>query len=109
MNDDFNTPVALSILFQISHALNKTREPRLANTLRKLAAVLGLLQTSADFFLQASNKADKESIETMIRERIEARATKNWAKADEIRNHLLSMGIELEDTAENTTWRKRVD
>ncbi|MDP1604190.1 MAG: cysteine--tRNA ligase [Legionella sp.] len=110
MNDDFNTPVALSILFQLSHEVNKTREPRLANTLKKLAEVLGLLQSPADLFLQAGIKdVDKEMIETLINERLEARAAKNWAKADELRNILLELGIELEDGAGSTTWRKKTE
>jgi cysteinyl-tRNA synthetase len=110
MSDDFNTPVALSILFQLSHEVNKTRDPRLANTLKKLAEVLGLLQSPSDLFLQAGiNDVDKDMIETLINERFEARVAKKWAKADEIRNTLLELGIELEDGASGTTWRKKAE
>lgn len=109
MNDDFNTPVALAVLFQLSHELNKTKNPNLAYTLKKLGAVLGLLQHSAEDFLQAglSSDMDKLSIETFIQERLDAKASKNWQKADEIRAVLLEQGIELEDSAQGTTWRKK--
>lgn len=109
MNDDFNTPVALAVLFQLSHELNKTKNPNLAYTLKTLGAVLGLLQHSAEDFLQSglSSDMDKLSIETFIQERLDAKASKNWQKADEIRAVLLEQGIELEDNAQGTTWRKK--
>lgn len=108
MNDDFNTPVALSVLFQLSHELNKTKKPQLASTLRKLAAVLGILQSSAEDFLQAGLgvEVSKETIEQLIQDRLQARAEKNWSKADEIRSTLLEYGIELEDSVQGTSWRK---
>jgi cysteinyl-tRNA synthetase len=110
MNDDFNTAIALSVLFQLSHELNKTRSPRLANTLKQLAGVLGLLEHSPEDFLQAGmTDIDKEMIDALIAERMESKAQKNWGRADEIRNKLLGYGIELEDTAQGTTWRKKAD
>ncbi|MFC3908459.1 cysteine--tRNA ligase [Legionella dresdenensis] len=110
MNDDFNTPVALSVLFQLSHELNKTRQPHLAATLRKLASTLGLLQILPEQFLQAGLESiDRQSIEKLIKERLEARARKDWARADEIRDTLAGHGIELEDGAQGTSWRKRAE
>ena len=106
MNDDFNTPVALSVLFQLSHEINRTKSPTLAATLKHLAGTLGLLQEVAEKFLQAG-LADEETndVNKLIEERLQARSAKDWAKADDIRKTLLARGIELEDGAEGTTWR----
>ena len=109
MNDDFNTPVALSVLFDLSHEVNKTNEIRLAATLKQLAGVLGLLQGSpTDFFKLGVDDAEKVRIAQLIAERTEARVTKNWARSDEIRTLLLNEGIELEDGPEGTVWRRKV-
>lgn len=108
MNDDFNTPIALSVLFELTHEVNKTNSPVLAATLKHLAAILGLLQSDPTAFLQAGfSELDKESIETLIAERIQARSEKNWQRADEIRAELLQKGIEIEDGPQGTTWRVR--
>lgn len=110
MNDDVNTPVALSILFSLSHELNRTGDIILAATLKKLAGVLGLLQGSPEVFLQSGlSDTDTETVEKLINERLQARAEKNWQRADEIRDALLGLGIELEDSSAGTTWRKRLD
>ncbi|HAU0996332.1 TPA: cysteine--tRNA ligase [Legionella pneumophila] len=107
MNDDFNTPVALSVLFQLAHEVNKSNSPALAQTLKNLAGILGFLQKDPESFLQ-SGLAEEEKlvIEQLIAERLQARAERNWAKADQIRADLLSKGIELEDGATGTTWRR---
>lgn len=107
MDDDFNTPLAISVLFQLSHELNKNNAPSLAATLKHLAGVLGLLHAEPEAFLQSGlADTDKEGIELLIAERLHARAEKNWARADQIRAELLSQGVELEDGAQGTTWRK---
>lgn len=107
MNDDFNTPIALSVLFQLSHEINKTKSAKLAATLKHLAGTLGLLQESAERFLQAGLASeDMDGIEKLVEERLQARVNKDWARADEIRKILLEQGIELEDGAEGTTWRR---
>ncbi|ETO92916.1 cysteine--tRNA ligase [Legionella oakridgensis] len=107
MNDDFNTPEALSVLFQLSHEINKTKSPMLAATLKQLAEILGLLQESPELFLQAGlADEDKEVIEKLIEQRNEARQNRAWARADEIRQLLLEQGIELEDGPQGTTWRR---
>ncbi|RMX21126.1 cysteine--tRNA ligase [Legionella jordanis] len=108
MNDDFNTPKALSVLFQLSHELNKNNSPVLAYTLKYLASLLGLLQSSPEEFLQAGlADQDKERIEQLIQERLQARSERNWAKADEIRKLLTEEGIELEDKPNGTSWRRK--
>jgi cysteinyl-tRNA synthetase len=110
MNDDFNTPVALSVLFQLSHEINKTNSPKLAYTLKKLGSVLGILQVSPELFFQAGLlDNEKAYIEKLIQERLQARAERNWARGDEIRVILAKKGIELEDGADGTTWRRRIE
>ncbi|HAT1660317.1 TPA: cysteine--tRNA ligase [Legionella pneumophila] len=107
MNDDFNTPVALSVLFQLAHEVNKSNSPVLANTLKNLAGILGVLQQAPESFLQSGlAEEEKLAIEQLIAERLQARAERNWSKADQIRADLLSKGIELEDGATGTTWRR---
>lgn len=107
MNDDFNTPTALSILFQLSHELNKTRDPALAYTLKKLADILGLLQSHPESFLNADiSTEDRKEIEALIAERSLARTAKDWQKSDDIRDNLAKKGIELKDNPEGTRWRK---
>lgn len=110
MNDDFNTPIALSVLFQISHEINKENSPILIRTLRHLGGVMGLLQQNPISFLQ-SGLADNERsvIDELIAERLQARKERNWSRADQIRDELLSRGIELEDGTQGTTWRKISD
>lgn len=107
MNDDFNTPVALAVLFELSHEVNKTNSQQLAATLIHLALILGLLQSPPESFLQAGLQNDeKAEIEQLIQQRLQARESRNWAKADEIRNQLAEQGIELEDGPSGTTWRR---
>jgi cysteinyl-tRNA synthetase len=107
MNDDFNTPVALSVLFQLSHEINKNNSSILAATLKYLAGILGVLQENPEEILQSGfSGLDKASIEELIAIRVQARVERNWVKADEIRSELLSQGIELEDGEQGTTWRK---
>ncbi|MDF1646066.1 MAG: cysteine--tRNA ligase [Legionellaceae bacterium] len=107
MQDDFNTPEALSVLFQLSHEVNKTSSETLAATLKHLAGILGLLQTSPDDFLKAGvDTMTPDAIEALIQERNEARISRDFVKADAIRARLLSDGIELEDNVDGTIWRQ---
>lgn len=107
MNDDFNTPVALSVLFQLSHEVNKNNSSALAATLKYLAGLMGILQEDPISFLQSGfDDQDKSEIDQLIAERLQARADKNWTRADQIRADLLARGIELEDGVNGTTWRK---
>ena len=105
MNDDFNTPVALSVLFQLSHEVNKSKSETLAATLKSLANIFGLLQEGPTAFLQAG-ALDADSIAKRIEERVQARLNRDFMKADAIRKELLAEGIELEDGPEGTTWRQ---
>ncbi len=106
MSDDFNTPIALSILFELSHELNKQNTRSLAVTLKYLANTLGLLHEAPDNFLRSGISKEKIShIETLIQERERARLERQWARADEIRALLLAEGIELEDTSKGSHWR----
>ncbi|WP_415878900.1 cysteine--tRNA ligase [Methylomonas sp. TEB] len=111
MDDDFNTPVALSVLFDLARELNKADDKTvLAATLKQLAAILGLLQENPDSFLQggaASDGLSETEIEQLIDARKTAKASKDWAQADQIRDQLKAQGIVLEDVAGgNTIWRR---
>lgn len=115
MDDDFNTPEAYSVLFDITREVNRLKSEdisaasQLAAELRRLAGVLGLLQQRPEAFLQgtAQNDGDDEfiEIEALIKQRNDARQAKDWALADQARNRLTEMGIVLEDGPGGTTWR----
>ncbi|MEI6745730.1 MAG: cysteine--tRNA ligase [Methylococcaceae bacterium] len=106
MNDDFNTPVALAVLFDVARELNKTKSPVLAATLKSLASVLGLLQSDSEVFLKSGNNDDAE-IDAQIQARIDAKKSKNWALADQIRDELKAKNIILEDSPDGSTrWRR---
>ena len=114
MDDDFNTPNALSVLFEMARELNKlktedaTKANGLAARLCQLGNILGLLESDPETFLQAgSNDVEIIQIEALIKQRNEARAAKDWATADAARNALSAMGIVLEDGPNGTTWRKQ--
>ncbi|RJG47779.1 cysteine--tRNA ligase [Motilimonas pumila] len=114
MNDDFNTPEALPVLFELAKAINKVKETdmvkaqALAAELKVYAEVLGLLQQAPETFLQGASGDDDEAaeIEALIKQRNDARAAKDWAKADEARDKLNALNVILEDSAAGTTWRK---
>jgi cysteinyl-tRNA synthetase len=114
MDDDFNTPVAVAVLFDLAHDINRLRaaEPAraaaLAAVLRQLGGVLGLLQRGAESFLQAGASAglSSDAIEALIAERLAARRARNWAESDRIRAELKAKGVLLEDQAGGTTWRR---
>nr|VFJ50601.1 MAG: cysteinyl-tRNA synthetase [Candidatus Kentron sp. DK]VFJ54538.1 MAG: cysteinyl-tRNA synthetase [Candidatus Kentron sp. DK] len=118
MDDDFNTPEALAVLFDVAREINRAREEedlsraaRLGTILRGLGEPLGLLQGDPADFLQtgtqpAENGLDKETIEQRIAERVEARANRDWARADQIRDELTERGIVLEDKGGETIWRR---
>jgi len=109
MCDDFNTPGALSVLFQLSHEINKTNSPQLAATLKYLTGTLGLLQANPDDFLKSgvtNMDIDIQTIEDLIQARHDARINRDFKEADRIRAELLANGIELEDNSLRTTWRR---
>ncbi|WGE32433.1 cysteine--tRNA ligase [Actinobacillus genomosp. 2] len=113
MDDDFNTPGALAVLFEIAREVNKLKTEDMAKAnglavrLKELAGVLGLLYQAPEAFLQGDADNDEVAeIEALIKQRNEAKAAKNWAVADEVRDKLKAMNIVLEDTPNGTTWRK---
>ena len=108
MQDDFNTPEAIALLFDLANQVNKTKSPDLAGELKAMAGILGLLQRDAQQFLQAGdqNTGQAEQIEAKIEARAQAKRDKNFALADSIRAELLAQGIILEDSAQGTTWRR---
>jgi cysteinyl-tRNA synthetase len=103
MDDDFNTPEAVAVLFDLAGRIN-AGEKRLAPQLRGLAGLLGLLRRNAEAFFQGG--LDATEIEAAIEARVEARKRRDFAEADRIRKDLLAQGIVLEDGAGGTTWRR---
>ncbi|WP_076919205.1 cysteine--tRNA ligase [Pseudoalteromonas sp. SK18] len=113
MNDDFNSPEALPIVFEVAKELNRVKESdsekagHLAFVLRSLGEILGIAQQAPEAFLQGGQNDDEVAeIEALIVKRNDARASKNWAAADEARDALNALGVILEDSAGKTTWRK---
>jgi len=126
MDDDFNTPVAIAVLFDLARELNKTKDidqnkaEQLAATLKKLAALLGLLQDDSETFLKGGivheavsdgvvtgDTLTEEKIEQLIQDRLDAKKAKQWSQADSIRDELKAQGVILEDAPSGlTTWRR---
>ena len=113
MDDDFNTPEAFALLFEIAKEVNREQDTdkkqALAVTLRFLGGILGLLQLEPEAYLQGTAEADDDeaaTIEALIKQRNDARAAKNWAEADSARDQLTAMNVVLEDGPEGTTWRR---
>ncbi len=108
MDDDFNTPLAVSVLFDLATEINKNKDLALARQFKALAGVLGLLERSPQEFLQAGVGAAPEmDIDGLIAARAAAKKAKNFAESDKIRADLLAAGIVLEDKPDGTTtWRR---
>jgi len=104
MDDDFATPEAVAVLFDVASEVNKTRSPGQAGLLRSLGACLGLLQGDPKAFLKAGSALDEQSIQQLIDQRAAAKTAKNFAEADRIRQELLAQGIELKDSPNGTVW-----
>lgn len=104
MDDDFGTPEAMAVLFDLAGEVNKARSPELAGLLKALGACLGLLQNDPAAFLQAGAGLDETAIQDLIQQRAAAKAGKNFAEADRIRQDLLARGIVLKDAPAGTTW-----
>ena len=117
MDDDFNVPEALAVLFELSKEVNRLRvydieaAAKEAAVLKHLADVLGLLQQDPEVFLKSGKAAadglSNDDVDALVAARVKARADKDWARADEIRKTLEAAGIELEDAGTETSWRRR--
>jgi cysteinyl-tRNA synthetase len=113
MDDDFNSPEACAVLFELAREINRLRDTDiqaaagLAARLKSLAGLLGVLQLEPEAFLQAgaAGKVDAAEVEALITARLQARTDKNWAESDRIRDQLTAMGVVLEDSKGGTTWR----
>ena len=110
MNDDLNTPEALSTLFGLAKLINNSQnvqeQSMYSSTMKELGQVLGLLHENSDAFLQYGASLSDDEIETQIQQRNEARKANDFQKADQIRDDLAEQGILLDDSTEGTTWKK---
>jgi cysteinyl-tRNA synthetase len=106
MDDDFNTSLAISILFELVNEINRTKDFELAKLLYTLANAVGLLSNNPQQFLQSGVELSAQVIEEMIVKRNQARLDRDFALSDKIRDELLSNNIVLEDSKNGTIWRK---
>ncbi|HIE78206.1 MAG TPA: cysteine--tRNA ligase [Candidatus Thioglobus sp.] len=112
LDDDFNTPIALSILFEVAKLVNTERKKdedqagALAQLLIKLGGYLGILKSIPEEYLQQGSRISDEEIEEKIKQREEARIKKDFNLSDQIRDELAQIGIVLEDSSTGTSWRK---
>jgi cysteinyl-tRNA synthetase len=109
MDDDFNTPGALAVLFDLASEVHRTRDVALASQLKSLGGVLGLLQQEPRHFLQSApdqggSGLNVQDIEQRIQARAAAKKARDFATADAIRSELSRMGVELKDSPQGTTW-----
>ena len=104
MDQDFGTPEAVAVLFDLASEVNRSRSPQLSALLRALGGVLGLLQSLPEVFLRAGSAVDSVHIDALIAQRQAAKAARDFARADAIRAELLAQGIVLKDSAHGTTW-----
>jgi cysteinyl-tRNA synthetase len=117
MDDDFNTPIAMSVLFELAREVNTLRDTKpaeaagLAALLKELGSLLGLLESDPDAYLQGGAETGDglpaSEVEKLIVARKAARANKDWKEADRLRIELDDAGIVIEDGPAGTTWRRK--
>ena len=106
MNDDFNTPLAVSVLFELAGELNRSRAPATAALLKALGKVLGVLEQVPRAYLQGGGALDAADIQRRIEMRAAAKKARDFAAADRIRDELAAQGVVLKDLVSGTTWIK---
>ena len=106
LNDDFNTPDAIAVLFELALEINKNQNIEDINLLVKLGNVIGILSHDAEDFLQ-DNLSEEIDVEGIIKQRDKAKAAKDYHTADKLRNDLLEKNILIEDTPSGTVWRRK--
>ena len=111
MNDDFNTPEAIAVLFDIANETNKKSLKQGADLLKQLGGILGLLQQDPKQYFQddaflGDSAYTSEQIENLIQERVTARKEGDYTRADQIRKDLFNAGVVLEDNPQGTSWRR---
>ena len=106
LNDDFNTPDAIAVLFELALKINKNQNIEDINLLVKLGNVIGILSQGVEDFLQDNLSAEID-VEGIIKQRDQAKANKDYQMADKLRNDLLEKNILIEDTPSGTVWRRK--